>query len=131
VFSLICGRAAGQVAHEASVADDASASFLSKYEKRWKRVIGRDFEVMRRIRRMLFRLPDHQLNKIFAAASRLDLSSVLSKADDIDMQGRTLARLGADPRLAIFLLYSSVISVPSSLNREGHRLSSNKHVPRE
>ena len=119
MFSLICGRAAGQVAHEASVADDASASFLSKYEKRWKRVIDRDFEVMRRIRRMLFRLPDRQLNKIFAAASRLDLSSVLRKADDIDMQGRTLAGLGADPRLAIFLLYSSVISVPSSLNRAG------------
>lgn len=112
VFSLICGKAAGQVAHEASSAEDASESFLSKYETLWKKEIGRDLDTMRRIRRLLFRLPDRSLERIFSAARRLDVGSVLSKADDIDMQGRVLARLGLNPRLTISLLYSAVLSLP-------------------
>ncbi len=112
VFSLICGKAAGEVANNASVMGDASESFLSKYERQWKSEIGCDLNVMRRIRRMLFRLPDRQLEKIFSVARTFDVATVLSKADDIDMQSRTLARLGLDPRLMISLLYSSVLSLP-------------------
>jgi flavin-dependent dehydrogenase len=112
VFSLICGKAAGEIAHNAAETGDASESFLSKYERRWKNEIGRDVNVMRRIRRMLFRLPDRQLEKIFSVARTFDAATVLSKADDIDTQSRTLARLGLDPRLMISLLYSSVLSLP-------------------
>jgi len=112
VFSLICGKAAGEIAHNASEAGDASESFLSEYERRWKSKIGRDLNVMRRIRRMLFRLPDRQLEKIFSVARTLDVATVLARADDIDMQSRILARLALDPRLTISLLYSSVLSLP-------------------
>lgn len=112
VFSLICGREAGEVAHDASEAGDISESFLSKYEVRWKNQIGRDIKAMRRIRRMLFRLPDRQLEKIFSVGRTFDVATVLNRADDIDMQGRTLARLGLDPRLSLSLLCSSVLSLP-------------------
>ena len=112
VFSLICGKIAGEIAHEASRTGDASESFLSEYERRWKSEIGRDLNAMRRIRRMLFRLPDNRLEKMFSIARTLDVTTVLSKADDIDMQGRTLAKLGLDPRLTISLLCSSILSFP-------------------
>jgi len=112
IFSLICGKAAGDIAHEACAKRDASESFLSKYERRWKSLIGRDLDLMLRIRRMLFRLPDRRLEKIFSVGLTLGIESVLNRADDIDMQGRTLARLGLDPRLAISALYSSVLSLP-------------------
>lgn len=112
VFSLICGKAAGEVAHEACAKGDVSESFLSRYERRWKSEIGRDLDIMRRIRRMLFRLPDRRLEKIFSIGRTLGAANVLNRADDIDMQGRTLARLGLDPRLAISLLYSSVLALP-------------------
>jgi flavin-dependent dehydrogenase len=112
VFSLICGRAAGVVAHDACEAEDTSEPFLSAYERQWKSEIGRDLNAMRRIRRMLFRLPDRQLEKIFSVSRTLDVASVLSRADDVDMQGRTLARLGLDPRLGLSLLCSSVLSLP-------------------
>jgi flavin-dependent dehydrogenase len=85
VFSLVCGRAAGEIAHEA-------------------------------IRRMLFRLPDRQLERIFSVARSLNVGDVLGRADDIDAQGRILARLALDPRLAISLLYSSVLSLPFIMN---------------
>jgi len=112
VFSAICGKIAGEVAHNASGYGDASEAFLSEYERRWRSEIGRDLDAMRRIRRMLFRLPDSRLEKIFSIARTLDVATVLSKADDIDMQGRTLAKLGLDPRLTISLLCSSILSLP-------------------
>jgi digeranylgeranylglycerophospholipid reductase len=112
VFSLICGRIAGEIAHDASRSGDVSESFLSEYERRWKSEIGRDLNAMRRIRRMLFRLPDPRLEKIFSIAKTLDVATVLGKADDIDMQGRTLVKLGLDPRLTISLLCSSILSLP-------------------
>jgi digeranylgeranylglycerophospholipid reductase len=112
VFSLICGKVAGEVAYEASEAGDTSERLLSRYERQWKSEIGRDLNAMRRIRRMLFRLPDRQLERIFSVARVLDAATVLSKADDIDMQNRTLIRLGLDPRLTFSLLFSSVLSLP-------------------
>jgi len=112
VLSLVCGKAAGEVAHEACAKGDMSESFLSRYERRWKSEIGRDLDIMRHIRRMLFRLPDRRLEKIFSVGLTLGVENVLNRADDIDMQGRTLARLGLDPRLAVSLLYSSVLSLP-------------------
>ena len=114
VFSLICGKAAGRTAHEAITSRDVSDSFLSKYERRWKNEIGYDLKVMRAVRRMLFRLPDRQMERVFSVARTFDVDAVLSRADDIDTQGRTLARLAFDPRLAISLLYSSVLSLPYS-----------------
>ena len=112
VFGLICGRVAGEVAHEACTLGDTSESYLSRYEKRWKSMIGRDLNIMRRMRRMLFRLPDRRLEKIFSIARSLDAATVLNRADDIDMQGRTLAKLAVDPRLLVTLICSSVLALP-------------------
>ena len=112
VFSLICARAAGEVAHQAVRKADTSNAFLSAYERRWRREIGTDLSAMRQIRRMLFRLPDRHLDRMFSFARTLGAANVLDRADDIDMQGRALARLGLDPRLAVSILYSMVLSLP-------------------
>jgi flavin-dependent dehydrogenase len=112
VFSLICARAAGEVAHQAVRKGDTSNTFLSAYERRWRREIGTDLNAMRQIRRMLFRLPDRHLDRMFSFARTVGAANVLDRADDIDMQGRALARLGLDPRLAVSILYSGVLSLP-------------------
>lgn len=112
VFSLICGKIAGETAHDACTSKHLSEAFLSGYERRWKSEIGRDLDAMRHIRRMLFKLPDHRIEKIFSIARTFDVETVLNRADDIDMQGRTLAKLGLDPRLTISLLCSSILSLP-------------------
>jgi geranylgeranyl reductase family protein len=119
VFSLICGRVAGKVAHDASKTGNTSESFLAAYERQWKREIGHDLGSMRRIRSMLFRLPDRKLEKIFSIARAFDVATILSKTDDIDMQGRALAKLGFDPRLAISLLCSSILSLPFVVESDG------------
>jgi hypothetical protein len=68
---------------------------------------------------MLFRIPDRKLEKIFSIARTFDVATILSKTDDIDMQGRALTKLGLDPRLAISLLCSSILSLPSVVESGG------------
>ena len=54
---------------------------------------------------------ERRLERIFSVARTSDIPTVLSKADDIDMQGRALAKLGLDPRLTIGLFCSSILSL--------------------
>lgn len=125
IFGLICGRIAGETAHQAIVKNDCSEKFLSLYERRWRKAIGFDLSVMRRLRRMLYFMPDRYLDRILRLGSMLDISRVISTANDIDYQGRTLARLIWNPRLFVTSLYASLLSIPSQI-----RTSNNGRRPR-
>jgi len=115
VFSLICGKIAGKTAAKAVQLRDTSAECLSDYERSWRKLLGFDLMVMTWLRKLLYRLPDRRLDKIFGALSELKVDSVLNRAADIDFQGRTLLSLGRDPRLIAALLSTSILSVPSLL----------------
>lgn len=115
VFGIICGVLAARTANEASEAGNFSKRFLSRYEARWKAQIGFDLIAMNAIRRMLFRMPDSQIDRLIGLATKLDLSEVLEQTSDIDFQGRTLFRLSRDPRLPAAVLFSLVASLPNML----------------
>lgn len=121
VFGLACGRLAGETAAQAIRDGDTSAARLSEYEKRWRRLIGFDLTAMSWLRRLLYRLPDRHLDRIFGISGDLSADDVLSRTSDIDFQGRTLLSLARDPRLFITLLSASVLSVPSLIGSEGLR----------
>jgi geranylgeranyl reductase family protein len=113
VFGLACGHIAGETALEAIRLDDFSAKRLKEYETSWRDLIGFDLRAMSYLRRLLYRLPDRNLDRIFAVANELGADQILNKSHDIDFQGRTLLKLARDPRLFITLLSASVLSVPS------------------
>jgi digeranylgeranylglycerophospholipid reductase len=113
VFGLACGRIAGETAADAVKIGDVSASRLSSYEKAWRQLIGLDLSAMSWLRRLLYRLPDRQLDRILRIATELKADEILNKTADIDFQGRTLISLARDPRLFLTLLSASVLSVPS------------------
>jgi len=113
VFGLACGRIAGETAAAAIRSGDLSAERLVEYERSWRRLIGFDLRAMSYLRRLLYRLPDRNLDRIFNIASDLGADEILNKASDIDFQGRTLLGLARDPRLFITLLSASILSVPS------------------
>jgi geranylgeranyl reductase family protein len=113
VFGLACGQIAGETAANAVHEGDVSASSLSSYEKAWRRLIGLDLTAMSWLRRLLYRLPDRQLDRIFRISAELKADDILNRTADIDFQGRTLLSLARDPRLFITLLSASVLSVPS------------------
>jgi digeranylgeranylglycerophospholipid reductase len=123
VFGLACGRIAGETAANAIRERDASASRLSSYEKAWRRLIGLDLSAMSWLRRLLYRLPDRQLDRIFRISSELKADDILNRTADIDFQGRTLLSLARDPRLFITLISASVLSVPSLIGTGTRRTS--------
>jgi len=113
VFSLLCGRLAGETAAKATHEGNVSAGQLRSYESSWRRMIGFDLQAMSWLRRLLYSLPDRNLDRIFSIADELNIDQVLNRTADIDFQGRTMLSMARDPRLILTLLSTSVLSVPS------------------
>jgi len=118
VFGLICGKIAGETAATAVRDENFSSSQMKKYEETWRGMIGFDLGAMASLRRLLYRIPDRYLNKLFEVSNELRIEDVLSKTSDIDFQGRTLLGLARDPRLFLALLSMSVLSIPSLVRKD-------------
>jgi len=116
VFGLACGQIAGETAAKAILDSEFSASRLEEYEIRWRRMFGFDLRAMSWLRRLLYRLPDRNLDRIFDIAQELGADEILNTTNDIDFQGRTLLSLARDPRLFITLLSASILSFPSLIH---------------
>jgi len=118
VFGLACGTIAGETAARAVEERDTTSRSLSSYEKRWRDLIGFDLNTMSKLRRLLYGLPDRQLNWIFNVSRELHVDQILNRTGDIDFQGRALASLARDPRLFLTLVSASLLSIPSLLRNE-------------
>ena len=115
VFALACGRICGEIAAKAIRVEDTSGALLSDYEESWRKLLGFDLMVMAWLRRLLYRLPDRRLDRVFSVSDELKVDEVLNRTEDIDFQGRTLLSLAHDPRLFVTLVSASILSVPSLL----------------
>ena len=116
VFGLACGRIAGETAAKAVLDQDFTGPRLGEYEVRWRRMFGFDLRAMSWLRRLLYRLPDSNLDRIFTIAQELGADDILNTTTDIDFQGRTLLSLARNPRLFITLLSASILSFPSLIH---------------
>jgi len=113
IMGLTCARIAGETAAQALRHNSLSEGFLSHYEERWRRAIGFDMTVMRRIRLILNRLSDKKLDNIISLCSQLRLSDELQKLEDIDFQGKAVLHLLRKPSafaVALYSLFSSLTS---------------------
>ena len=110
-MGLTCARIAGQAAAYAVRYKDASAYSLSEYERRWKKKIGFDMLIMKRLRLMLSRLSDSQLDKLIALCSQLKLEETLRNVRDVDFQGTSLICTAKSPRFLTVVLYFLLASL--------------------
>jgi digeranylgeranylglycerophospholipid reductase len=113
VVGLNCAQIASETAYEAIKQNDTSATFLSLYQKRWKEKIGFDMAVMRRMRLLLNRLSDHQLDKIITLSSQLSLDKSLTQVGDIDFQGRGMRPLLRSPAAWTIAMYTIISALTS------------------
>jgi len=105
IFGLTCAQIAGEVAWEAVNVQDFSETFLSSYQRRWKRVAGFELNTMLRMRKMLDSLSDRRLDNIIGLCSKLNVDNVLEKAGDLDFQGRSLISVAKYPGTAAVISY--------------------------
>jgi digeranylgeranylglycerophospholipid reductase len=93
ILGGICAAIAGEVAAEAVARDDCSASFLERYEERWRKQLSRDFRMMLLARRVMNRLSDSAIDKLFKAIIDENLQGLLSAEGDMDFQSGVLLKL--------------------------------------
>jgi len=115
IMGLNCAKIAGETAYEAIKHGDSSASFLSRYQRRWQKAIGFDMAVMRQMRLMLNRLPDRRLDKIIALCSQLRLNEDLRHVKDMDFQGKGILPIFKSPAAWAVATYSILLSLTSPL----------------
>ena len=105
IVGLSCSKIAGEVAYEAVKKNDFSEAILSRYQSRWKGLVGFDLAVMQQIRRLLNRLNDRKIDKIIDLCGKLGLDNVLEEVGDLDFQGRSLIRMIKRPTALIVMFY--------------------------
>jgi geranylgeranyl reductase family protein len=112
IFGLLCSKIAGEVAHEAIKNNNFSKKFLSRYQNRWKALIGFELTLMRRLRIMLNSLSDKRIDKIIELCASLEMDRVLKKHGDLDFEGASLIRMLSHPAtfiLSFYFIFSSFI----------------------
>jgi len=105
IVGLSCSKIAGEVAYEAVKNSDFSETFLSRYQSRWKELMGFDLTVMRQIRKLLNRLSDDKVDKIIGLCAKFGVDDVLEEVGDLDFQGRSLIPMIKHPTTLVTMLY--------------------------
>ena len=105
ITGMMCAKLAAKTALKAYKLNDFSEKTLEEYEKAWKKEIGFDLKAMLRVRKMLNRLSDRQIDKLFKLCIKIGLNQILEKVGDLDFQGRTLLKAASNPKGFIPLLY--------------------------
>jgi|TARA_B100001971_G_scaffold56517_2_gene51532 geranylgeranyl reductase family protein len=100
ILGGMCAIIAAETAIQALEEGDYSASFLRRYDKRWREALGGEFSSMLRMRRFLNSIPDPRMNKIFASVKSAGLEPILEKfiaEGDMDLQSEFLRKALTHP----------------------------------
>ena len=106
IMGMTCARIGGQIAALAVKEDTFSERFLKLYEERCRQEIGFDMKMMLFARKLLNRLSDHEMDRLFSIAIKLRLEESLIHAKDVDLQGKELVRLVKSPSALAAVAYS-------------------------
>ncbi len=93
ILGGMCASFAGEVAAESVKNGNHGAVFLEKYERLWKSKLGGEFRTMRLARRVINRLSDKTVDKLFKFVLDKNLQEGFSVKGDIDFQGGLLSAL--------------------------------------
>jgi len=103
----LCAIEAGKTAAHAVGVDDCSARFLQQYQKAWKASLGREFASMGAARKLMNKLSDDRLDRLFDAFHREGLEETLNglvEEGDMDMQSGVIRAALGKPTLRLVLV---------------------------
>lgn len=107
ILGGLCAVQAGRTAAEAVEAGDCSAGFLQRYQKAWRASLGREFAAMLAARRLVDRLSDERIDRLFESFRREGLEEALQalvERGDMDMQSGVMRAALRQPRLLRLLV---------------------------
>jgi digeranylgeranylglycerophospholipid reductase len=88
-YGLLCAEIAADTIHQALSIGDFSQKLFSRYERAWKKMLGRELRIGYLARRLYERLSDWQINKIFRIiqANGIDKTLLRSPKLSFDWHG--------------------------------------------
>jgi len=104
VVGGLCARIAGRIGANSLSEGDLAADNLSRYEKRWRDILGLELTKMGVVRRLFPRLSDDSLNRLLKFASGTEVREIIEARGDMDFQGEIINRLLHQPGIYRVLL---------------------------
>jgi geranylgeranyl reductase family protein len=101
-----CAKIATKVALESVATADFSKEFLEKYQRLWRKELGREFFTMLQVRRLLNCLPDGLVDRLISTATKSGLTSLMEKEGDIDRQSDLFRTVVTNPKVIVTTLLS-------------------------
>ncbi len=94
-YGLLCADIAVRTLHQALEDGDMSAKRLMRYERGWRKRLGRELKIGYWARKLFERLSDRQIDRIFQIAKANRIDEALLKAEDLsfDWHSRTILSL--------------------------------------
>jgi len=94
-YGLLSAETAAATLHQALADDDLSARRLTRYERGWRKKLGRELRLGYWARRLFERLSNRQIDRLFEIVKAGGIDEALLKAEDIafDWHGRTIIKL--------------------------------------
>jgi digeranylgeranylglycerophospholipid reductase len=111
ITGMLCSRIAGEVGTEAWKRSDYTTRFLSRYQSQWRKMIWKDFLVMKKVRTYLDRLSDEKMNHLFELVLKTGIINDMRTLDDIDLQGSSFLSLTRRPRTLLNLIRFILLAI--------------------
>jgi geranylgeranyl reductase family protein len=94
-YGLLSADVAVRTLHRALIDGDLSAKRLARYERGWRKILGRELRIGYWARKLYERLSDRQIDRIFEIMKANGIDEALLKAEDLsfDRHSRTILRL--------------------------------------
>ena len=92
-YGLLCADIAADTLRKALQRDDLSAKSLAKYEREWRRKLGRELKIGYWARKLFERLSDNQIDRIFNIIKANGIDEALLKARDLSFDWHSQAIL--------------------------------------
>ncbi len=94
-YGLLSADIAAETLHQALAAGDLSARRLARYQRGWRKKLGRELRTGYWARKLFERLSNRQIDRLFEIVKAGGIDEALLKAEDIsfDWHGRTIVRL--------------------------------------
>jgi len=109
IFGLTCAKIAAETANKAIKQVYFFSDALQIYQKRCSDLLNFDFMVMLRLRRFLNSLSDTKVDEMLRVCSKLGVGKALRNEDEIDFQGKMLAKSLAKPSIIAAFAYFALL----------------------
>lgn len=111
IMGGLCAQIAGEVAAKAVIDNNVDSKSLAIYQKKCRRLLSREFSSMLLVRRILNRMSDNNLDKLFNILIKNDFTRDIEEIGDMDFESAVIRKLILKPKLSAQIIFNFLTSI--------------------